>query len=117
MHRRWLPLIALALLAGGVFAFWRRAGEKTAQVRSDLEQVCRAQRNYVETRKLMKTVSESELAKERALHFETDVKGSLVREALAEAFHTPSGKRRRSLDRAALSAGIAGWKCPELDQF
>jgi hypothetical protein len=81
----------------------------------DLENVCRAQRSYLETRKLMKTVKESDLLKERQARFAGDVKSDLVKDALAETARSPAGGRRGPLDHAAAQAGFRDWKCPELD--
>jgi hypothetical protein len=105
----------LTLLNALAFSFAGCTRIDATQARSDLDHVCRAQRNYLETRKLMKSVLESELAKERAAHFAGDVKTSLVKDALAEATRAPAGTRRKPLDLAATKAGLRDWKCPELD--
>ena len=105
------------LLTLGVVACNRKASMEAALARDDLLRVCQAQRSYLETRKLMKSVSEKDLAKEREAHFKGDVKTSLVREALTEARRAPMGKRRIALDSVAAKTGFQSWKCPELDHF
>jgi hypothetical protein len=109
-------LLLFALFVG-ILGCSSHKSEETAQIRTDLDQVCRAQRSFLETRRLMQTVSEGELAKERQAHFQMDIKGSLVKEALAEAQKAPAGHRRHALDLAATKAGVKDWACPELDQL
>jgi hypothetical protein len=102
---------------GTIVACNRRAVQETAQAKTDLEQVCKTQRSFLQTKKLMKKAREADLATERDLHFQAEVKSSLVKEALAEARRAPAGRRRKALDLAAEKAGLAGWSCPELDRL
>jgi hypothetical protein len=117
MPYRRLALGLCAFFLFGIVACHRKAALDAAEARADLDRVCRAQRSYLETRKLMKTVSEAELARERAAHFLGDVKTSLVREAVAQMEREPAGRRRKPLDLAAEKAGAKDWRCPELDRL
>ena len=112
-RRLGLGLVVLVLLAG--IAACSRKAREVAQVRADLDQVCRAQKSYLETKKLMRTVAEADLSKERDARFTRDVKTAAVRAALSEAQRAPAGRRRKALDAAAVKAGMQGWDCPELD--
>ena len=106
-----------ALLLLGFVACNRRAALESAQAKADLAEVCHTQKTYLETRRLMKSVPDRDLQKERALHFSEAVKTSLVKEALQESSRQPSGRRRHPLDLVAIRVGLAGWSCPELDRL
>lgn len=114
--RRLALSVALVSLAG-IAACSRKAAEETAQARADLDQVCQAQKSFLETKKLMKTVAETELSKERDARFANDVKTAMIKTALAEARRAPAGSRRKPLELAATKAGVKGWSCPALDQL
>lgn len=112
-------LIGLVLGVLG-FAFFNYRNRSTAEAelaRADLESICRAQKSYLETKNLLKTVPEKDLQLERTRKFQEEVKSALLREALLEVEKAPAGGRRKPLDLAAAKAGAQDWKCPELDQL
>lgn len=109
--------LASGLLILGIVACNRKAALESAQAKADLQEVCQTQKNFLETRRLMKTVSERELVKERSAHLGLSVRTSLVKDALQESTRQPSGRRRHPFDVVAARVGFQGWSCPELDRL
>jgi hypothetical protein len=110
-------LASASLLLFGIVACNRQAALESALVRADLEEVCKTQRSFLETRRLMKSVSERDLLKERAAHLAISLKTSLVTEALQASNREPLARRRHPLDVVAARVGFQGWSCPELDRL
>lgn len=114
---RSMALASVCLATLILTIFYVKSTLDAAEIRTDLERVCKVQHSFLETRKLMKHVSERELATERSQRFQQEIKSSLVKQALADASRAPKGSRRKSLDKLALNAGLRSWNCAELDQL
>jgi hypothetical protein len=117
MRAKRLLLGSISLLLLGFVACNRHAALESAAAKADLAEVCHTQKTFLETRRLMKSVSERDLLKERSLHFSQGVTTDLVREALRESSRQPAGRRRHPFDVAAARVGFQGWSCPELDRL
>jgi hypothetical protein len=117
MRAKRLIFGSASLLLLGIVACNRHAAQESAAAKADLVAVCHTQKSFLETRRLMKSVSERELVKERTLHFSEAVTTNLVKEALQESSSQPAGRRRHPFDVAAARVGFQGWSCPELDRL
>jgi hypothetical protein len=107
-HASWIAAATLLLSA------CTRGGPSEAQVIQDFDAICKAQRDYVSSRALMKTAENTELLTERNRRLSEARQTEAGIKAVDAILSAGAGSARAKVETAAASAGLKGWACPEL---
>jgi hypothetical protein len=105
------PRMALIVL---LLSSCTRSGPSEALVKQDFDAICKAQKDYVASRELMKNAENAELITERNRRLgegRVTEPGLRAVEALVSA---GAGSARTKVEEAARAGGLSGWTCPAL---
>jgi hypothetical protein len=102
---------ALALLSLAGIAACSKSTEK-AQLGKDLALICRLEQSFIESRRLMKNAAPAELAQERNVRLQAELKSAPLL-ALAKGAST-GPLAREPIEKIAHEGGFPEWTCPAL---
>lgn len=103
-----LAIVAIALSSCS------KSGPSADLVRQDLDAICKAQRDYVSARQLMKNAESSELLTERNRRMSEGRVTEPGLRALEAVIAAGAGSPRAKVEEAARAGGLKDWACPEL---
>lgn len=106
-----LLLMVPALL---LLAACTRSGPTQAQVREDFDTICKAQKDFLQSKQLLKGVQEADLKGERNRRMGEGRLSEAGLRAVELVVSSGSGSSRAAVEEEAKKAGLKDWTCPEL---
>ena len=91
-----------------------RSGPTQAQVREDFDTICKAQKDFLQSRQLLKGVKEADLKGERNRRMGEGRLSEAGLRAVELVVGSAEGSPRASVEEEAKKAGLKDWSCPEL---
>lgn len=91
-----------------------RSGPTQAQIKDDFDTICKAQKDYLQSRQLLKGVGDAELKGERNRRMGEGRLSEAGLRAVELVVASGPGSPRIPVEAAAKEAGLKDWTCPEL---
>ena len=109
-----MKLALLLMVPALLLAACTRSGPTQAQVREDFDTICKAQKDFLQSKQLLKGVKESELQGERNRRMGEGRLSEAGLRAVELVVSSAGQSPRAAVEEEAKKAGLKDWTCPEL---